>query len=89
MNILKIDIPTASNEELARAYEEETDNWEKSKLQDEIHRRLAAQRSAENNPFNPRTDVSADARFLWKNLFIWFWIIPVLAILVAWLVRSA
>jgi len=27
-------------------------------------------------PFNPRTDISADARYLWTRIFIWFWVIP-------------
>ena len=34
-------------------------------------------------PFNPRTDISADARYLWTRIFIWFWVVPaVLAVLV-------
>ncbi len=34
-------------------------------------------------PFNPRTDISADARYLWTRIFIWFWVIPaVLGLLV-------
>jgi hypothetical protein len=27
-------------------------------------------------PFNPRTDISGDARYLWTRIFIWFWGCP-------------
>ncbi len=27
--------------------------------------------------FDPRTEISADARFLWNQIFIWFWVVPV------------
>ena len=30
-------------------------------------------------PFDPREDISADARYLWKNIFIWFWVVPAAA----------
>jgi hypothetical protein len=36
-------------------------------------------------PFNPKIDISADARYLWKNFFIWFWLVPALAC-VLWLI---
>src|SRR6266581_8402808 len=28
-------------------------------------------------PFNPRTDISADAHYLWTRIFVWFWVVPV------------
>jgi len=38
-------------------------------------------------PFNPRAEVSADAQYLWKRIFIWFWVVPVIVGLLAYLVE--
>lgn len=39
------------------------------------------------NPFDPRTEVSADARHIAKHLWILFAVLPVVAALLLWLLR--
>ena|SRR5438874_809806 len=39
-------------------------------------------------PFNPRTDISADARYLWTRIFIWFWVVPVVLGLLVFLLTQ-
>jgi hypothetical protein len=39
-------------------------------------------------PFNPRTHISADARYLWTRIFIWFWVVPVLLGLLVFLLTQ-
>ena len=53
-------------------------------IANEAKRRKALKDAADATlPFNPRTDISADARYLWTRIFIWFWVIPaVLGLLV-------
>ncbi len=36
-------------------------------------------------PFDPKADISADARYLWKRIFIWFWLVPFACALIYWL----
>jgi hypothetical protein len=36
-------------------------------------------------PFDPKADISADARYLWTRIFIWFWLIPFVCGLLYWL----
>jgi hypothetical protein len=36
-------------------------------------------------PFDPKFDISADARFLWKRIFVWFWLVPFVGGLLLWL----
>ena len=36
-------------------------------------------------PFDPKVDISADARYLWTRIFIWFWLIPFVCGLLYWL----
>jgi len=55
------------------------------KIMEEVHRRKAANDLLQ--PFNPRIDVSADAQFLWKRIFIWFWVVPVVLGIIALLTR--
>jgi hypothetical protein len=35
--------------------------------------------------FDPKADISADARYLWKRIFIWFWLVPFVIGLLYWL----
>ena len=55
------------------------------RIMEEVQRRRAARDLA--RPFDPRADVSADAKFLWRRIFIWFWIVPlvlgILALIIA------
>ena len=39
--------------------------------------------------FDPRTEISADARFLWKRIFIWFWVVPFVVGVLAWIVAKS
>ena len=86
-----IDVATATNDELARALNDEHFNRQRADISAELKRR-AAELSEEkriSEPFNPRIDISADAKYLWKQIFIWFWIIPAVAALILWLVRMS
>jgi hypothetical protein len=38
-----------------------------------------------DRPFDPKADISADARYLWTRIFIWFWLIPFVCGLLYWL----
>jgi hypothetical protein len=38
----------------------------------------------ESKPFNPRTEISADARYLLRNLVLWFLALPVGLAIVLW-----
>jgi hypothetical protein len=35
-------------------------------------------------PFDPRTQVSADAKYIVRNLVIWFLVVPIVLALVVW-----
>lgn len=50
---------------------------------------LRREEAESKRPFNPRTEVSADAQFLWKRIFIWFWAVPVIAALLVYLVAHS
>jgi hypothetical protein len=39
--------------------------------------------------FNPRTEVSADAKYVVRNLVLWFLVLPALAGLLVWGVSNA
>ncbi len=45
-------------------------------------RRAAATAAA--TPFNPRTEVSADAKYVVRNLVLWFLVVPALIGLLVW-----
>ena len=30
-------------------------------------------------PFDPKHDVSEDARYLWARIFLWFWLVPLVS----------
>lgn len=47
----------------------------------------SAKSSLEETPrqFNPTCDISADARYLWKRIFVWFWLVPFVCGLLLWL----
>ena len=76
------DISRATNEELAAASAEElatalmnSERFEpRRRIVAEIERRKVAAELAK--PFDPRADVSADAKYLWKRIFIWFRGVP-------------
>ena len=79
-----IDISRATDQELTDAMRDPAFISEKPKVLAEIERRVTErQKTAANSlPFNPRVDVSADAKYLWKRVFIWFWIVPSAAFLI-------
>jgi hypothetical protein len=79
------DILKATNEQLAAVTNEELASALKNaanansfrlrnKIIQEVERRKHGAELA--RPFNPRADVSADAQYLWKRIFIWFWVVP-------------
>jgi hypothetical protein len=37
--------------------------------------------------FDPKHDISADARYLWKRIFVWFWLVPFVCGLLLWLLH--
>ncbi len=79
------DLTKATDEELAFALTGASDNL-RDQILAEVERRKAVLESAK--PFNPRIDISADARYLWKNFFIWFWLVPAGAIGLYFLIAS-
>ena len=97
------DLTKATDEELASALTGASDNL-RDQILLEIKRRKAVVRAGQSElsilksakpfdpktdmPFDPRTDISADARYLWKNLFIWFWVVPAVAIALYFLIAS-
>ena len=44
------------------------------------------QESEEDEPFNPFTDVSADAKYIVHRLIVWFFIVPLLLGILLWLI---
>jgi len=43
---------------------------------EEIERCKTAIECEESKPFGPRREVSADAKYLWNRIFVWFWVVP-------------
>jgi hypothetical protein len=82
-----IDISRATNEKLVAAQADKQFAAQYFKIRDELQRRLDEHMKAEAArvaalPFNPKKDVSADARHVVKHLWIIFVLLPVvLAIL--------
>lgn len=97
------DLTKATDEDLAFALTVASEN-QRNQIQREIERRKAVVRAGQSDlsilksakpfdpridmPFDPRTDISADAKYLWKNAFIWFWLVPVGAIGLYFLIAS-
>ena len=40
-------------------------------------------------PFDPRTEVSADAKYVVRNLVLWFLVLPTLLALLVWALSNA
>ena len=70
------DLAAATNAELADALTTVVSGEPRQKIIDEANRRKVLSDRA--RPFNPKTDLSADAQYLWKRIFIWFWAVPVI-----------
>jgi hypothetical protein len=75
-------LATLTDEELAQL-RRDTSRWkiESDAINNEINRRHEGGKQEERElevakAFNPRCDVSADARYLWTRIFIWFWVVP-------------
>jgi hypothetical protein len=49
--------------------------------------RLAA--ATPTKPFDPRTEVSADAKYVVRNLVLWFLVFPPLLALLVWALSNA
>ena len=45
--------------------------------------------TAAATPFNPRTEVSADAKYVVRNLVLWFLVFPPLLALLVWALSNA
>ena len=86
---LRLDAASASNEELAAALKDSRYDHHYYGIVAEIERRREEKnappaiarehRDEAARPFDPRTDVSADAKYLWIRIFIWFWAVPAAA----------
>jgi hypothetical protein len=89
------DLTKATDAELASALTGASDNL-RDQILLEVKRRKAVVRAGQSGlsilesakPFDPRTDISADARYLWKNAFIWFWVVPAASIALYFLIAS-
>ena len=44
---------------------------------------------AASTPFNPRTEVSADAKYIVRNFVLWFLVLPALLSLLIWGVANS
>lgn len=77
----------ATDEELMAGLDDKKLSHIHEDITAEAKRRVDEQRQKRDaaTPFNPKVDISADARYLWNKLFIWFWLIPALACLL-WLI---
>jgi hypothetical protein len=88
------EIANATNEELIASIKETAgSNPLYYKLSAEVARRAEERKkqsvAAElEKPFNPRADVSADAKYLWKNIFIWFWVVPVVLGIIVYIITQ-
>ena len=82
-----IDIAHATDEELAAAQLDSKFADQFYRISAEIRRRQKGEKAepppiepeVEPQRFDTRTEISADAKFLWSRIFIWFWIVPVIA----------
>jgi len=83
--MLASDIQNATNHELMAALANDDLARLKPEILAEADRRLKKRtiEKTESSPFNPHRDISADAKYVWKRIFIWFWAIPAAAS-VAW-----
>jgi hypothetical protein len=84
-------VANATNEELAAALKSGSEPFLREKVLAEIKRRVAAKGVEPElaKPFNPKTDVSADAKYLWNHIFIWFWIVPLVLGVLAYILAHA
>jgi hypothetical protein len=57
-----------------------------AKLDEAESEQRAAERERPPAPFDPRTQVSADAKYIVKNLVLWFLVLPALLGLILWAV---
>lgn len=80
-----LDISSATDEELRVAQKDAKYDHLYYEIVAEILRRSnsagSARQVASPRIFDPRSDVSADAKYLWKNVFIWFWLVPAFAVI--------
>lgn len=86
-----MEVVSATDEELMAGLDNQNFAHLHDAITAEVNRRVEERRQTRDTavkPFNPRDDISADARYLWKNLFIWFWLIPALACLL-WFIVTA
>lgn len=79
-----------TNEELL-ALSKKLTGRDYDRVWDEIVRRRDAKatEAALARPFDPKCDISADARYLWIRIFVWFWLVPFVSGLLYWLVIVA
>jgi hypothetical protein len=84
-------VASATNEELATELQNCSQPFLREKILEEINRRVAAKRdeAEPTKPFDPKTDLSADARYLWNRIFIWFWVVPVVLGVLAYILAHA
>jgi hypothetical protein len=80
-------LASVPNEQLAAALQNAIRVEPRRKIMEEVQRRNAARELT--RPFDPLVDVSADAQFLWKRIFIWFWIIPLVLGLIAFIIAHS
>jgi hypothetical protein len=80
------ELAAATNEELAAALTKAERFETRNKIFREAERRRVT--ADLTKPFNPKADVSADARYLWIRIFVWFWVVPVVAGIIYLLVKS-
>ena len=88
LNATDEQLAAATNEELASALKNvgsQPNSFQiRNRIMQEAERRK--RRAELARPFNPRADVSADAQYLWKRIFIWFWVVPAVVGLLAYLI---
>jgi hypothetical protein len=93
LNATDEQLAAVTNEELASALENAASLTKgnsfrlRNKIMQEVERRKHEGELA--RPFNPRADVSADAQYLWKRMFIWFWVVPAVVGVIAYIVAHS
>jgi hypothetical protein len=87
LNATEEQLASVSNEDLASALMNAIRIEPRRRIMEEVQRRNAARDLA--RPFDPRVDISADAQFLWKRIFIWFWVVPLILGLIAFVLTHA
>jgi len=60
-----------------------------AKLDDAEAARRAAEPKSDPLPFDPLTQVSADAKYIVRRLVLWFLLLPAVIGLILWLVAKA